>query len=210
MVSVALYTVYFASFCNTAIFFIFFGRPFVKRFALYYRTVVCLNVCLSCPVCNVGVLWPNDWTDQDETWHAGRPRPWPHSDSGPLPPQAHSHPSPIFGPYLLWRNSSIDQDTTWHGGRPRPKRHCVRWDLAPSPKRGQSPLQFSAHVYCGQTATWIKMPLGWWRGVVVSVVRRMNEVTLPRARLVLGWVTVFGLSSRCVKGQLSLASLLGR
>jgi len=35
--------------------------------------------CLSvCPVCNVGVLWPNGWTDQDETWHAGRPRPWPH------------------------------------------------------------------------------------------------------------------------------------
>jgi len=29
-------------------------------------------------------------------------------------------------------------------------------------------------------------------GVVVSVVRRMNEVTLRRTRLVLGWVTVFG------------------
>jgi len=32
----------------------------------------------------------------------------------------------------------------------------------------------------------------WRRGVVVIVVRRMNEVTLRRARLVLGWVTVFG------------------
>ena len=32
----------------------------------------------------------------------------------------------------------------------------------------------------------------WRRGVVVSVVRRMNEVTLRRARLVLGWVTVCG------------------
>ena len=30
---------------------------------------------------------------------------------------------------------------------------------APLPKRGQSP-QFSAHVYCGQTAGRIKMPLG--------------------------------------------------
>jgi len=29
----------------------------------------------------------------------------------------------------------------------------------PSPKGGQSP-QFSAHVYCGQTAGWIKTPLG--------------------------------------------------
>ena len=28
-----------------------------------------------------------------------------------------------------------------------------------SPKRGQSP-QFSAHLYCGQTAGCIKMPLG--------------------------------------------------
>jgi len=35
-------------------------------------------------------------------------------------------------------------------------------------------------------------PLTWQRGVVVSVVRRMNEVTLCRARLVLGWVTVSG------------------
>jgi len=36
----------------------------------------------------------------------------------------------------------------------------------------------------------------WRRGVVASVVRRMNEVTLRRAkdgraRLVMGWVTVF-------------------
>jgi len=31
-----------------------------------------------------------------------------------------------------------------------------------------------------------------WRGVVASVVRRMNEVTLRRARLVLRRVTVFG------------------
>ena len=32
-------------------------------------------------------------------------------------------------------------------------------DPAPLPKRGRSP-QFSAHVYCGQTAEWIKMALG--------------------------------------------------
>ena len=32
-------------------------------------------------------------------------------------------------------------------------------DPAPSPKRGPSP-QFSAHVYCDQTAAWIKMQLG--------------------------------------------------
>jgi len=37
---------------------------------------------------------------------------------------------------------------------------------------------------------------GWRRGVVASVVRRMNEVILHQARLVLGWVTVFGRAYR--------------
>ena len=32
-------------------------------------------------------------------------------------------------------------------------------DPATLPRKGTEP-QFSAHVYCGQTATWIKMPLG--------------------------------------------------
>jgi len=56
-----------------------FVRSFVKRFALCYRTVV-LSVCLSVSlsVCNVRALWPNGWTDQDKTWHLGRPRSWPH------------------------------------------------------------------------------------------------------------------------------------
>jgi len=35
-------------------------------------------------------------------------------------------------------------------------------------------------------------PKGCRRGVVVSGVRRMNEVNARRARLVPGWVTVFG------------------
>ena len=34
-------------------------------------------------------------------------------------------------------------------------------DPAPLPKKGvEPPPQFSAHVYCGQTAGWIKMALG--------------------------------------------------
>ena len=38
----------------------------------------------------------------------------------------------------------------------------VNGDPAPHPKKtaGQPPPQFSAHVYCGQTAGWIKMALG--------------------------------------------------
>jgi len=37
-------------------------------------------------------------------------------------------------------------------------------DPAPLPKRGGAP-EFSAHVYCGQTAGWIKMTLGMDVGV---------------------------------------------
>jgi len=68
-----------------------FGRPFVKRSALCHPTVVCL-CSLSCPVCDVRALWPNGWTDQDETWQAGRPRPWPHCVrwGTSFPPKGHS------------------------------------------------------------------------------------------------------------------------
>jgi len=45
------------------------------------------------------------------------------------------------------------------------------------------------------------MNSGWRRGVVVSVVRRMNEVTLRRARLVLGWVTVSKLYTITVRNE---------
>jgi len=49
-----------------------FGQPFVKRFALCYRTVVCpvcLFVCLSClsHLYRWYVLGPNSSMDQDET-----------------------------------------------------------------------------------------------------------------------------------------------
>jgi len=53
----------------------------------------------------------------------------------------------------------MDQDETWHVGRPRPGHIVLDGDPAPPPKRRQIP-QFSAHVYCGQTVGWIKVPLG--------------------------------------------------
>jgi len=72
-----------------------FWPPFVKRFALCYRSVVC-PVCLS--VCAVSVLWLNSWIDQDETWHVGRPRPhcvrW-----GPSSPQRGT--APYFQPMSI-------------------------------------------------------------------------------------------------------------
>jgi len=82
----------------------------------------CLSVCRSClSVCNVGVLWTNGLTDQDETSHAGRPWPWPHCVTwGPSSPSPKGEKPPIFGQYPLRPNGCIDQDSTWYGGRPRP------------------------------------------------------------------------------------------
>jgi len=55
----------------------------------------------------------------------------------------------------------MGQDASWYGGRPRLRRHCVRWGPSSVPhKRGTAPTQFSAHVYCGETAVCIRIPLG--------------------------------------------------
>jgi len=119
-----------------------FGRPFVKRFALCYRSVVC-PVLSVCPVCDVRALWSNSWTDQDETWHAVRPRPWPHCVRwGPSSPSPKGAQPPIFGPYHLRPNGCMDQDVTWYGGRPRPRLLCVRWrPRSPSQKGGRATPQ---------------------------------------------------------------------
>jgi len=75
------------------------------------------------------------------------------------PPQRGTAPE-IFGPYLLWPNGPMDQDATWYGGRPRPRQFCVRLGPCSPSAKGAGAPKFSAHVYCGQTAGWIKMALG--------------------------------------------------
>jgi len=99
----------------------------------------CLSVSLSvhpsCPVRNIGVLWPNGWMDQDETWH---------------------------------------------GSRPQPRPHYVRRGPS-SPKRGTVP-QFSAHVCCGQTAGWTKMPLGREVGLCTGLIVLYGNPAPPQKR----------------------------
>ena len=114
----------------------------ITRFFNHFWATVCKTVrpmllvrCLS--VCDVGILWPNGWTDQDETWHAGRPRPWPHCvswDPAARPPKGHS--LPIFGPYLLRPNGCMDQDVTWYAARPGPGDFVLDDDPAPPPQKG--------------------------------------------------------------------------
>jgi len=97
--------------------------------------------------------------DQDETWHAGRPRPWPHCVRwGPSSPYPTGAEPPIFGSYLLWPSGWMNQDANWYGGRPRPKQHCVRWGPNfPSPKRGQrifGPCLLWPNGWIDPDATW--------------------------------------------------------
>jgi len=94
-----------------------FGRPFVKRFAPCYQTVVC-PVCLK------------RWCTVAKRFDGSR--------------------------WNLARREASAMATLYKMGTqlPSPKKGA-----SPPPKRVQSP-QFSDHVYCGQTAGWIKMPLG--------------------------------------------------
>jgi len=72
---------------------------------------------------------------------------------------------PVRDVRALWPNGWTHQDETGHASRPRPWQHCVRWgSSSPSPK-GNSPIQFSTHICCGQMAAWIKMPLGMELGL---------------------------------------------
>ena len=125
-----------------------------------------MSVLSVCPVCDVRALWPNGWTDQDETWRAGRPRRWPHCVRwGPISPSPKGGMEPpIFGPYLLWPNGWMDQDATWTLGMEKglgPDDFVLDGDSASPPLKGRSPPpQFSAHVHCGQTAGCIKIALG--------------------------------------------------
>jgi len=75
---------------------------------------------------------------------------------------------PIFGPFLLSPNGWMDQDGTWYGLLwryvglgPGPGVFVFDGDLAiPRTEGTPTTTQFLAHVYCGQTAGWMKAPLG--------------------------------------------------
>jgi len=94
-----------------------------------------------------------------------RPQPRPHCGRwGPSSPKK-AHSPPNFQPCLLWPNVWMDQNATRYRGTPRPRPHCVRWGPS-SPWKGAQPRTFSAHVYYGQMAGWIKMSVGMKVGLV--------------------------------------------
>ena len=58
---------------------------------------------------------------------------------------------------------------------------------SPTQKKGRAPTHFFAHVYCGETAGWIKMPLG-------------TEVNVGPGDVVLDGVAAPHLTQRCLCG----------
>jgi len=90
--------------------------------------------CLSClsvlSVCNVGVLWPNGWMDQDATWYGGRPRPRTHCVEAYLRTKWHLDPSNRLATIHI----VLDETQLPHG------------------KRQSSPTTFRPmSIVCGQT-----------------------------------------------------------
>jgi len=87
-----------------------FGRPFVKRFALLYRTVVCL--CLSClvlfvmSVTLVYCVQTVEWIKTKLGTEVGLDPGHIVLDGDPAFPTGHS--PPIFGPCLLWPTALFD------------------------------------------------------------------------------------------------------
>jgi len=108
--------------------------------------------------------------DQDETCHAGRPRPSPHCvRCGPssLPPKGHSTPNyrgglcptllhtccgQIAGCFKMSLAREVALDTS---------NIVLDGDQAPLPPKGHSP-QFPAHICCGQMAGCIRTT--WYGG----------------------------------------------
>ena len=82
---------------------------YFKNWSAFWATI-CKTIrpmlshqCLSCPVClsvKVGVLWLNEWMDQDATWYGGRLSPRHIALNGdPAPPPAKgAQQPPTFRP----------------------------------------------------------------------------------------------------------------
>ena len=122
----------------------------------------CLSVLFVLSVCNVRALWPNGWTDQDETWQAGRPRPRPHCVRwGPSSPSPKGTQPPQFSAHICcvqmaaWIKMSLGMEIGLGPGD-----FVLDGDLAAPPlqKRGRSPPQFwpmsVANGWIDQDGTW--------------------------------------------------------
>ena len=135
-----------------------FGRLFVKRFALCYRTHRCPVSLTVLSVCNVGVLWPK-WLKMKLGMEVGLGPGDIALDGDPAPPtKGGRNSSPHVGP-CIWPNSLMDQDASWYKDMPGPWLHPAppeRGTAASSPSfrpmsivAKRSPISATPeHLYC--------------------------------------------------------------
>ena len=95
----------------------------------------------------------------------------------------------------------MHQDVTWYGARPQPRGLCVRWGPSTLPKKGAEPPKFSAHVYCDQTAGWIKMALGMEVGLSTCDFE-LDGDPAPSAKRGLSPRPIFGKFLQCPNGRM--------
>ena len=104
--------------------------------------------------------------DQDETWHTGRPRPWPHcvrwGPSSPFPKGR----SPQFSAHICCGQMArlIKLLLGMEVGL-SPGHIVLDGNPAPHPKRGHRASPFSAHVCCGQTVGMVQ-DASWYEGML--------------------------------------------
>ena len=107
-------------------------------------------------------MWPNGWKDQDETWHPGRPRPWPHCVRwGPSsPPQRGIAPRPQFLAHICcghmagWIKMALRREVGLN-----PSDIVLDGDQLPLPKEGGrapifGPCLLWPNRWMDQGATW--------------------------------------------------------
>jgi len=91
----------------------------------------------------------------------------------------------------------MHQDSTWYGGRPQPRQFVLDGDPATPPQKGvEPPFLGSRHVYCDQTAAWIKMPLGTEVGLGLRDIVLDGDPALPPLK---GHSPQFSANVHCVQ-----------
>ena len=153
-----------------------FWATVCKTVPLCYPTVVCLSV-LS--VCDVGLLWPNGWMDQDETWRAGRPRPGPHCvRRGPSSPSPNGHSFQFSAHICCGQMAGRIKMQLGRGISIRPSDIVLDGD--PAPLKGAQPLPIFGSCLLWPNG-WMDQDATWYAGRPQPRVVSERELTFTFA-----------------------------